>query len=174
MAWLQSALRSAYRLTFHTTPSEEALPTMHIPHAHLAEMLRADARGLKRIVLGPIEIPPAPLSESALCDWVAQAQPGAQIQYHAGHLLVDRSAAFSVLEPRERESIDRVAKRAWLAMEIGLVHLLSYRIADFHYRYVAVRSALALPPTTPAAPQRPHAPMPIRAVLAERLALAVH
>ena len=90
--------------------------------------------------LGPIWVPPKPLTEAAFCDWIAQACSGDQIQYHEGHLLVDRSESFSMLPKAQRQALDAVAKRAWIAMELGLAHLLSHRHAINHYQYIAVRS----------------------------------
>jgi hypothetical protein len=39
-----------------------------------------------------------------------------------------------------------VARRAWIACELGLVHLFSQRIDEDRYRYLAVRSASSLKP----------------------------
>ena len=71
----------------------------------------------------PLYLPATPLTEAALCDWIAQALPGERLQYHEGLLLVDRSEANSPYPPKERQRIDAVAKRAWRACELGLVHL---------------------------------------------------
>ena len=95
---------------------------------------------MRSMPLGPIWVSPKPLTEAAFCDWIAEACIGDQIQYHEGHLLVDRSESFSMLPKAQRQALDAVAKRAWIAMELGLAHLLSHRHAINRYQYIAVRS----------------------------------
>lgn len=90
----------------------------------------------------PVLIPNTPLTEAALCDWIAQALPGERLQYHEGLLLMDRSPATSPYPSRERLRIDAVAKRAWRACELGLVHLVSQRVEPFVFRYLAVRARM--------------------------------
>lgn len=91
-------------------------------------------------------VPPMPLTEGGLCDWIANAMPGAAIEYHQGFLLVDRSETASELPTKERSRLHAIARRAWIACELGLVHLFSMKVAEAAYRYIAVRSATALPP----------------------------
>ena len=90
----------------------------------------------------PPHLPATPLTEATLCDWIAQALPGERIQYHEGLLLVDRSEANSRYPSKERQRIDAVAKRAWRACELGLVHLVSQRVEPFVFRYLAVRARM--------------------------------
>ena len=91
-----------------------------------------------------VQIPAEPLTEAAWCAWMAQAQVGEAIQYHDGFLLRDRSEAYSALTAQERARIHATARQAWIACERGFVHLFSLRIADSHYRYLAIRSGRAL------------------------------
>lgn len=90
----------------------------------------------------PLYVPATPLTEATLCDWIAQALPGERLQYHQGLLLVDRSEANSPYPPKERQRIHAVAKRAWHACELGLVHLVSQRTAPFEFAYIAVRARM--------------------------------
>jgi len=90
----------------------------------------------------PLCVPATPLTEAALCDWIAQALPGERLQYHEGLLLLDRSDANSPYPPKERQRIHAVAKRAWNACELGLVHLVSQRVEFFVFRYIAVRARM--------------------------------
>lgn len=90
----------------------------------------------------PLYLPTKPLTEATLCDWIAQALPGERMQYHQGLLLQDRSPTTSPFPPRERQRIHAVAKRAWNACELGLVHLVSQRIEPFVFRYIAVRARM--------------------------------
>lgn len=91
----------------------------------------------------PLYVPTKPLTEGALCDWIATSVAGERIQYHRGLLLVDRSDANSTLPVKERKRVHALAKRAWTACELGLVHLVSRRIAPFVFAYIAVRSLMA-------------------------------
>lgn len=90
----------------------------------------------------PLYVPAQPLTEAALCDWIAQALPGERMQYHQGLLLMDRSPTTSPYPPKERQRIHAVAKRAWHACELGLVHLVSQRIEPFIFRYIAERARM--------------------------------
>ena len=90
----------------------------------------------------PLYVPATPLTDSTLCDWIATALPGERLQYHQGLLLLDRSATTSPYPPKERQRIHAVAKRAWQACELGLVHLVSQRVEPFVFRYLAVRARM--------------------------------
>lgn len=104
--------------------------------------LGVDAEG----VSPPVYVPPAKLTEAGFCDWLASAYVGQSIQYHEGHLLLDRSESGSRLTSKDRQRLHALARRAWIACELGLVHLFSLKVADGHYRYIAVRSASTLTP----------------------------
>lgn len=95
---------------------------------------------------GTCAVPRRSLTEAQLCDWIADARVGESIQYHEGLLLRDRSEVASALQPKERNSLHAVARRAWVACELGLVHLFSIKLGDDHYRYLALRSASPLLP----------------------------
>jgi hypothetical protein len=82
-----------------------------------------------RAALQPVYVPIEKLSEANLCDWVASALVGHCIQYHEGLLLRDRSETSSDLTTKDRARIHSVARRAWIACELGLVHLFSQRWA---------------------------------------------
>ena len=99
-----------------------------------------------RAALQPVYIPIEKLSETNLCDWVASALVGHCIQYHEGLLLRDRSETSSDLTTKDRVRIHSVARRAWIACELGLVHLFSQKVGDDHYRYMAMRSSSPLKP----------------------------
>ena len=99
-----------------------------------------------RAALQPVYIPIEKLSETNLCDWVASALVGHCIQYHEGLLLRDRSETSSDLTTKDRARIHSVARRAWIACELGLVHLFSQKVGEDHYRYLAMRSSSPLKP----------------------------
>ena len=101
-----------------------------------------------RAALQPVYVPIEKLSEANLCDWVASALVGHCIQYHEGLLLRDRSEISSDLTTKDRARIHSVARRAWIACELGLVHLFSQRVGENHYRYLAMRSGSTLKPAS--------------------------
>ena len=88
------------------------------------------------------------VTEANLCDWIASALVGHCIQYHEGLLLRDRSETSSDLAPQDRARIHAVARRAWIACELGLVHLFSQKVGENHYRYLAMRSGSTLKPAS--------------------------
>ena len=90
-------------------------------------------------------IPRRPLTETLFCDWIADARVGEAIQYHEGFLLQDRSEVTSPLPAKERARVHAVARRAWIACELGLVHLFSVKVGEGHYRYLALRSGQSIP-----------------------------
>ena len=93
-----------------------------------------------KAALQSVYVPPVALTETGFCDWIAGALVGQSIQYHQGLLVLDRSESCSGLSTKERQRLHSVARRAWIACELGLVHLFSLKVADGHYRYIAVRS----------------------------------
>lgn len=88
----------------------------------------------------PAPSPRTRITEAGLCDWIATAGAGETLAYHEGLLVVDRSNSFSALTKIERARVHAVARRAWIASELGLVHLFSQRLAEGRYRYIAVRA----------------------------------
>ena len=136
------------------------------PSAAGARQTRSDQpRHSEQILRGrPLYVPPISLTEGTFCDWIAGAQVGHAIQYHEGLLLCDRSEVNSGYPTKERSRIHAVARRAWIACELGLVHLFSQRVESNHYRYLAIRSSTTLRPpeirtrlrTVQPAPRNPH------------------
>ena len=111
-----------------------------------------------------LHVPPVSLTEGSLSDWISTARVGHAILYHEGLLLQDRSESSSRYPARERARIHAVARRAWIACELGLIHLFSQRVESNHYRYLAIRSSTTLRPpeirtrlrTAQPAPRNPH------------------
>ena len=112
-----------------------AFDPTHVLSQTAAEWLAADPAQ-------PILVPAKPLTEAGLCDWIASSAAGERIQYHQGLLLRDRSDVGSPYTARERQRIQAVAKRAWVACELGLIHLVSQRVEPFVFNYIAVRSLM--------------------------------
>lgn len=94
----------------------------------------------------PFYSPGVAVTEVIFCDWTATAPVGHCIQYHEGLLLRDRSEISSDLTTKDRARIHSVARRAWIACELGLVHLFSQKVGEDHYRYLAMRSSTPLKP----------------------------
>lgn len=81
-----------------------------------------------------------PLTEDEFSDWIANALVGESIQYHEGLLFIDRSPTTSTLTTQQRNRLHATARRAWIACELGLIHLFSQKVSEGHYRYIAVRA----------------------------------
>jgi hypothetical protein len=96
--------------------------------------------------LKSVYVPTEKLTEERFANWIGDALVGQSIQYHEGFLLLDRSESGSGLGAKERNRLHSVARRAWIACELGLVHLFSLKVADGHYRYIAIRSSSKLTP----------------------------
>ena len=57
----------------------------------------------------PIRIQPPRLSEIELCAWIAQAEPGAILEYHRGFLALDRTAFGRFADTPARAALARSA-----------------------------------------------------------------
>ena len=99
-----------------------------------------------KTALQAVYVPNEKLTEERFANWIGDALVGQSIQYHEGFLLLDRSESGSGLGTKERNRLHSVARRAWIACELGLVHLFSLKVADGHYRYIAIRSSSKLTP----------------------------
>src|SRR5512133_2151267 len=79
------------------------------------------------------------ITESDLCRWLGAAVPGDQFAYHRGFLAVDCDPTAGRLTKRERARLLRLARRARLAAEGGLAHLIQRRNGpdDFTYLIIA-------------------------------------
>lgn len=86
----------------------------------------------------------APLTATRLCQWLARAPRGERLVYHEGLLIRDRTQPGSLLPAKERDRLNTVATLVWRAGELGLVQLFSQKRADGAYRYLAVRTSLAM------------------------------
>lgn len=84
--------------------------------------------------------PYSPLTEIEFCRWIANAIKDDSIVYYRGHLLRDRSETLSTLDKYNRQRVNALARRAWIACEMGLIHLFSERIDDNDYRYIAKKT----------------------------------
>lgn len=95
-----------------------------------------------------IRIPRPRVSEIELCAWVAQAEPGAVLEYHRGYLALDRTAFGRLGDTPARGALGLLGNRAHDLAERGLVHLVQHRHGPEDYSYFAVaraRSRGALP-----------------------------
>ncbi|GER08845.1 hypothetical protein GCM10007972_24480 [Iodidimonas muriae] len=78
------------------------------------------------------------LTEIELCAWIGQAAPGDVLVYHRGFLALNITAQNTCLGEREKTELARMARRAFLASETGLVHLVQRRHGPEDYSYLAV------------------------------------
>jgi hypothetical protein len=79
------------------------------------------------------------ITEATLCRWLGAAAPGDQFTYHKGFLAVDCDSSSDRPTQREKAELRRVARRAMLAAETGLAHLVQRRNGpnDFTYLLIA-------------------------------------
>jgi len=87
----------------------------------------------------PRRIQPPRLTEIELCAWIAQAEPGAVLEYHRGYLALDRTAFGRFAETQARAALGMLGNRAHDLAERGLVHLVQLRhgVEDFSYLAIA-------------------------------------
>jgi hypothetical protein len=78
------------------------------------------------------------ITEEALCAWFGKATPDDSIEYHRGHLLIDRSRKAGPLCEKDRRELSGVANRALALAEEGRLHLVQKRHGDFDYSYLAI------------------------------------
>lgn len=69
--------------------------------------------------------------------WVERARPGARIEYHCGHLAVDRMSSFPESARRE---LNRIADRAFALAAEGRLLLVQRRIGSAGFSYVAIKA----------------------------------
>jgi hypothetical protein len=94
--------------------------------------------GMLRIGRGRASIKPPRLSEIELCAWVAQAEPGAVLEYHRGYLALDRTSFGRFADGPARAALGLLGARAHDLAERGLVHLVQHRHGPEDYSYIAV------------------------------------
>ena len=82
--------------------------------------------------------PAGAISDVELCAWIAQAEPGAWLEYHRGFLVIDAMAGISKLPEPDRRRLEALAAGAHRAFHEGLVHLVQVRIGPDCFAYVAI------------------------------------
>lgn len=83
---------------------------------------------------------PLLVDENGLCDWLADAIPGATLVYYRGHLGHDRMPSTKVLPELLRRQVVDVAARVQQAAEDERVFLLQRRNGDHDFSYLAVKA----------------------------------
>ena len=86
----------------------------------------------------PVRIQPPRLTEIELCAWIAQAAPGAVLEYHRGFLALDRTPFGRYGDTPVRAGLTLVGSRAHDLAERGLVHLVQLRHGAEDYSYFAI------------------------------------
>lgn len=81
---------------------------------------------------------PALVTEIMLMAWADVAEPGAQLVYHTGFLVVDTADTVSKLPKVEIDGLRATANAAYRLAERGLVHLVQQRIATDRFAYIAI------------------------------------
>lgn len=86
--------------------------------------------------------PPPPslaIREEEFCAWVGEAASGQRLEYHRGHLVIDRCRGFSPLGEKLRRELDAIADRAYALAEAGQLLLVQERHGDGDYSYFAIK-----------------------------------
>lgn len=96
-------------------------------------------------MLCPITLPRA-VSEITLMAWTEVAEPGAQLIYHTGFLVVDTTANISKLPTPEMDGLRATADAAYRLAERGLVHLVQQRLGTDRFAYIAIARPKPKPP----------------------------
>jgi hypothetical protein len=78
------------------------------------------------------------ITEEAFCAWVGNALPGDRIEYHRGHLLIDRSRKYGPFSEQDRRELSAAANRALALAEEGRLCLVQQRLGEHDYSYLAV------------------------------------
>jgi hypothetical protein len=78
------------------------------------------------------------ITEEAFCAWIGNALPGDRLEYHRGHLLIDRSRKHGLFSEKDRRELSAVANRALALAEEGQLCLVQQRLGEQDYRYLAV------------------------------------
>ena len=122
-------------------------PALRDDQAYSAAHFASVAGQQENFMPNPAKTPTTPvvmrdnpkLDEGKFCDWIANALGGDEIIYHDGFLMRDRSEK-GELPLRERQRVNSVARRALIANELGLLHLVSRKVGPCRFEYIAVRS----------------------------------
>jgi hypothetical protein len=77
------------------------------------------------------------IAEEAFCGWLGKAMPGDRIEYHRGHLLIDRSRKLGPFSEMDRRQLSAIANRALALAEQGRLCLMQKRHGDCDYSYIA-------------------------------------
>ena len=77
--------------------------------------------------------------------WLKAARPGSLIEYHRGHLCVDRQQKINAPDTSMRAELHRLATRAIRAAEQSLVRLVQQRHGREDFSYLAIKARPAPP-----------------------------
>jgi len=80
------------------------------------------------------------LPEADLGSWLESAEPGARIEYHRGHLVIDRTRGFSPFGERLRCELDAIADRALALADEGRLLLVQEHHGDCDFSYFAIKT----------------------------------
>ena len=72
--------------------------------------------------------------------WLKTARPGSLIEYHRGHLCVDRQPKLDDPDSEVRAELHRLAVRVLRAADQGLVHLVQRRRGPEDFGYLAIKT----------------------------------
>lgn len=120
-------------------------PRRAIPFAAISQIMSADKEPLRLCEQwqrqkseNSADAKHEPVSEIEFCAWLGQADPDDILVYHRGFLVIDTTGFSETLSRKQQIELTRVAKRAWQASDLGLIHLLQRRHGFGDYSYLAI------------------------------------
>lgn len=101
---------------------------------------RVGHMGMLMIAATPVDssVATPKLTDVELYAWIAQAETGAQLEYHRGFLGIDVTPVISTLPGPKRRLLADLGQAALGAFEKGLVHLVQERVGPDRFAYIAV------------------------------------
>ena len=93
----------------------------------------------------PIPAPVTPtmcliVDKAAFEAWLRAARADSRIEYHRGHLVIDRQQRPDAPDNKVRAALNSLAARAMRASEQGLVHLVQQRHGREDFSYLAIKT----------------------------------
>ncbi len=108
---------------------------------------------MNQLALSPCPVAPIPgprtpslvVDAAAFAAWLKAAHPGSPIEYHRGHLVIDRQPKLDAPDNQARAALHRLATRVLKAADQGLVYLVQQRHGREDFSYLAIKARPAPP-----------------------------
>ena len=85
--------------------------------------------------------PPAQvIRKTKFMAWFAKAAPGEKIEYHRGHLVIDRVNGFSSLSEKARRELHAIASHVASLADEGRLVLAQRHLDEGEFSYLAIKT----------------------------------